>query len=222
MHVEGGAESGKVRGRAPACFHLPAQEEEKAHTTHASLVAASSGLRDVYMTSFGSVVQMNPGRIRRHMRRDRKSLFLSKPLTWAAMLLFPRLGACILGCACSCTRTPSHHILFHPFCAVPIPSLLCSAVESRDGAADVGRAVLAARSTRVSKRSACASIQNTRVSMRHSLGERISRLESAVIMTGWDVLGAVDGTPSAKLIALEDKAKPVSFKMHSCRVHKTR
>ena len=55
-----------------------------------------------------------------------------------------------------------------------------------------------------------ASIRSTRV----SLGERISRLES--------VLGAVDETPSVKLIALEAKAKkPVSSKAHN-RYVKTR
>ena len=90
------------------------------------------------------VVEMYPGRIRRHIvRRDRKSLFISKPLTWVASYEFPESERAFW-------RAPAlaleHHPIpyyYIPFCAVPTPSLLRSAVESHDGAADVGRAVLA-------------------------------------------------------------------------------
>ena len=41
-------------------------------------------------------------------------------------LHLPGCGVHLLGCACSCTRTPSHHIVFYLFCVVPIASLLCS------------------------------------------------------------------------------------------------
>ena len=69
-----------------------------------------------------------------------------------------------------------------------------------------------------------ASIRSTRVSMRYTLEERIVRLESTA-EKGCDVLRAVHETPSARLIALHGKAcssKPVSFKTHSRRVHRTR
>ena len=147
-------------------------------------------------------------------------------------LHLPGCGLHLLGCACTCTRTPSHQIVLHLFCVVPIPSLLCSPHP---------HPFCAVRSTRVMERltldELCsqlearvfpndlrASIRSTRVSMRYTLEERIVRLESTA-EKGCDVLGAVHGTPSARLIALHGKAcssKPVSFKTHSRRVHRTR
>ena len=99
--------------------------------------------RQEYIRSFGKVVEMYPGRIRRHMRRDRKSLFISKPFTWAACYSFPESERVFW--SAPALALEHHPITYYyiPFCAAPIPSLLCSAVESRDGAADVGRAVLA-------------------------------------------------------------------------------
>jgi len=89
------------------------------------------------------VVEMYPGRIRRHMRRDRKSLFISKPFTWAASYEFPESERVFWSAPALALEHHPIPYYYIPFCAVPTPSLLCSAVESRDGAADVGRAVLA-------------------------------------------------------------------------------
>ena len=106
-----------------------------------------SPAHQVYVRSFGSVVEMNSGRIRRHRSRDRKSLFISKPFTWAASYEFPQSERVFWSAPALALEHHPIPYYYIPFCAVPTPSLLCSAVESRDGAADVGRAVLAARRT---------------------------------------------------------------------------
>ena len=68
-----------VRLRA-SIYPFKRQKKHTRHTRHALLVAGSPGLHDVLRYCCAN----EPGRVRRHMRRDRKSLFISKPLTWTA------------------------------------------------------------------------------------------------------------------------------------------
>jgi hypothetical protein len=175
-------------------------KRNKKHTLH---TRRWSPRHQAYMRTFASVGQMNPGRIRRHMRRGRKSLFLSKPLTWAACYSFPDSEHVFWG-------APALALEHHPITYFPIPSVQSPSYP-----------FCAVRSSRVRERltlhELCSQLE-ARVlpkarnmgwyCVAKTLGERIADLES--------VLGAVDGTPSVKLIALEGKAKkPVSYKAHS-------